>query len=238
MNTNKKIAIMVGALFIIGTAAGILSLITAGSIVHAPDYLIKLSENKNGVILGVLFDLTMGISLAMVPVILFPIFRKYNEALALGAVVFRGALEALTYMGIAFSWLLLLTLSQKYISAGTPEVSNFQLIGTMLLDVENRLANMLDIVFSIGALFIYYLFYKTKLIPMWLSLWGLIGAILYLVYPILVMFSFDIGILQIPLAVQEMVLAVWLIVKGFNPSAISSLSAKIVLRDFCWLPLY
>ena len=166
----------------------------------------------------------MGISLAMVPVILFPIFRKYNEALALGTVIFRGALEALTYMGIAFSWLLLLTLSQKYVSAGTQELFNFQLMGTMLLDAENRFANMLDIVFSIGALLIYYLFYKTKLIPAWLSLWGLIGAILYLAYPILFMFSFDIGILQIPLAVQEMVLAIWLIFKGFNSSVQNSVS--------------
>lgn len=96
MISLQKTAKIVGVLFIIGTAAGILSLITAGSIVHAPDYLIKLSENKNRVILGVLLDLTMGISLAMVPVILFPIFRKHNEALALGAVIFRGALEALT----------------------------------------------------------------------------------------------------------------------------------------------
>jgi len=216
INSNKKIAKIVGVLFIIGTVAGILSLISAGYIVHAPDYLIKLTENNNRVILGALFTLIMGISLSMIPVILFPIFKKYNEVLALGAVIFRGALEMLTYMGVACSWLLLLTLSQKYVSAGTPEVSNFQLIGTILLDVENRFANMLDIVFSIGALFIYYLFYKTKLIPTWLSLWGLIGAIFYLVYPILFMFSFDIGILQIPLAVQEMIMAGWLIVKGFN----------------------
>lgn len=83
---------------------------------------------------------------------------------------------------------------------------------------------MLDIVFSIGALFIYYIFYKTKLIPTWLSLWGLIGAILYLAYPILFMFNFDIGILQIPLAVQEMIMAGWLIVKGFNSSVQDSLS--------------
>jgi len=226
MNTYKKTARIVGVLFIIGTVAGILSLITAGPIVNAPDYLIKLSENKNRVIWGVLFDLTMGISLAMIPVILFPIFRKYNEALALGAVIFRGALEALTYMGIACSWLLLLTLSQKYVSAGAPEVSNFQLMGAMLLDVENRLVNMLDIVFSIGALIIYYIFYKTKLIPMWLSLWGLIGAILGLAYPILVMCGFNIEFLPYPLAVQEMIMAGWLIVKGFNPSAMASLSGK------------
>lgn len=216
INSNKKSAKIVGVLYIIGTTAGIMSLLTAGSIVHASDYLIKLSENNNRVVFGVLFTLIMGISLAMVPVILFPIFKKYNEALALGAVIFRGALEALTYMGIACSWLLLLTLSQKFVSVGALEVSNYQLIGTMLQDVKNSLAIMLDLVFSIGALFIYYLFYKTKLIPTWLSLWGLIGAILYLAYPILLMFSFDIEILQIPLAVQEMIMAGWLIVKGFK----------------------
>lgn len=224
MDINKKIARMVGVLFIIGTATGILSQI-AVPIINAPDYLIKLYENKNIVKLGVLLVLTMGISLSMMSVVLFPIFRKYNEALALGTVIFRGALELVSYLGIAISWLLLLTLSQEYVSTGVP-VSNFQLMGTMLLDVTSRCANMLDIVFSIGALFVYYLFYKTKLIPTWLSLWGLIGAILYLAYPILFMFSFDIGILQIPLAVQEMVLAVWLIVKGFNSSAFNSLIIK------------
>ena len=203
---------------------GIMSLLTAGTIVHAPDYLIKLSENDNRVILGALLTLIMGISLSMVPVILFPIFKKYNEALALGAVIFRGALEMIAYMGIACSWLLLLTLSQKYVSPGTTDVSDFQLIGTMMLNVVNRFANMLDIVFSIGALFIYYLFYKTKLIPMWLSLWGLIGAILYLAYPILFMISLDIEILQYPLAVQEMVLAGWLIIKGFKTNRFESLT--------------
>ena len=226
MDKNKKIARMVGVLFIIGTAAGILSLITAGSIVRAPDYLIKLSENKNIVILGVLLVLTMGISLSMMSVVLYPVIRKYNEALALGAVIFRGALELVTYMGGAISWLLLLTLSQKYVSAGTPEVSNFQLIGTMLQDVDSGFANMGSIVFSIGAIIIYYVFYKTKLIPTWLSLWGLIGAILYLASPILIMFDFDFEFLKYLLAVQEMVMAVWLIVKGFNSSAIAALSAK------------
>ena len=222
MKSSQKTAKIVGGLFVIGTAAGILSLPAAGA-VHASDYLIKLAENSGRVILGVLLTLIMGISLSMIPVILFPIFKKHNEALALGAVIFRGVLELLTYMGIASGWLLLLTLSRNYVIAGTPEISNYQLMGDMLLDVENRFVNMLDIVFSIGALFIYYLFYKTKLIPAGLSLWGLIGAILYLVYPILSMFGFNVEILQLPLCVQEIVMAVWLMIKGFNKSAISSL---------------
>lgn len=224
MDTNKKIAKMVGVLFIIGTAAGMISLIL-NPFLNNPDYLIELSENKIRVILGALLVLTMGISLSMMTVVLYPVIKKYNETLALGAVVFRSALELVSYMGVVISWLFLLTLSQKYVSAGTPEVSSFQLMGTMLLELTSQIGNMLDIVFSIGALIIYYVFYKTKLIPTWLSIGGLIGAILYLASPILNMFGFDFEFIQFFLAVQEMVMAVWLIVRGFNPSAIASLSA-------------
>ncbi len=62
--------------------------------------------------MGALLVLIMGFVLAMVPVMMFPILRKYNEALALGAIVFRGVLEAVTYIAIVISWLLLLTLSR------------------------------------------------------------------------------------------------------------------------------
>jgi hypothetical protein len=67
---------------------------------------------------------------------------------------------------------------------------------------------------------IYYLFYQSQLVPKWLSVWGLIGAILYLASGLFATFSVDIGTLESPLALQEMVLAVWLIVKGFNLSPI------------------
>ncbi|HZK70901.1 MAG TPA: DUF4386 domain-containing protein [Clostridia bacterium] len=232
MDNNKKIARMVGVLFIIGTVSGILSAVLVPPVLNAADYLVKISENKNIIVLGVLLILTMGISLSIMSVVLYPVIKKYNETLALGAVVFRGALELVSYLGIAISWLLLITLSQEYVSAGMPTTSNFSLMGTMSLDVDSRIGSMglVAIVFCIGALIIYYVFYKTKLIPTWLSLWGLIGAILYIINPILLMFGFDFGFLVFPLAVQEMVMAVWLIVKGFNSSAFDSLSSKTAMN--------
>src|SRR5687767_2830999 len=93
MNTNRKIARIVGVLFIIGTAAGVLSAVFTGPMLGAPDYLIEVSANENQIITGVLLVLIMGFALAMVPVMLFPILKKYNEALALGSVVFRGHLR-------------------------------------------------------------------------------------------------------------------------------------------------
>jgi hypothetical protein len=229
MNTSKKTARIVGVLFIIGTVAGVLSVVFTGPILDDPDYLMKVSADENQIIIGALLVLIMGFALAMVPVVLFPIFKKHNEALALGSVVFRGALEAGAYIAIVISWLLLLTLSQEYVKAGAPDASYFQTLGTLLLEAADSIGQILSIVFSLGALMIYYLFYQSKLIPRWLSVWGLIGAILYLAAPLLGMFGSELEILFAPLALQEMVLAVWLIVKGFNSSAIASGSAKETL---------
>jgi hypothetical protein len=158
----------------------------------------------------------MGLSLAMISVVLYPILRKYNEALALGSVVFRGALEAVLYIAIVICWLSLLTVSQGYVKAAAPDAYHFQVLGTLLLKATDQLGSILDIIFSIGALMIYYLFHRSKLIPGWLSVWGIVGAVLYLASGLFAMFSMDFGFLEAPLALQEMVLAVWLIVKGFN----------------------
>ncbi len=225
MNPNK-IARTVGILFIIGTIAGILSVVVTGPILEGPDYLTEVAANETQLIMGTLFILIMGFSLAMLPVMLFPIFKKENEALALGAVVFRGALEAVAYIAIVISWLLLLTLSQEYVKAGTPDTSYFQTLGFVILESGVWIGYLVSIVFSLGALMIYYLFYKTNLIPRWLSVWGFVGAIIYIAEPVLAMFGSEFEILFAPLALQEMVLAIWLIVKGFNPSAIDSPAAK------------
>jgi len=90
MNSEKKTARIVGVLFIIGTVAGILSRVIAGPILNSSDYLIKVSANENQIIIGSLFVLIMAFALAMVPVVMFSIFKKYNEVLAVGYVVFRG----------------------------------------------------------------------------------------------------------------------------------------------------
>jgi hypothetical protein len=113
-------------------------------------------------------------------------------------------------------------LSQEYVKAGAPEASYFQTLGALFLRADGYLGDILGIVFPIGALMIYYLLYQIKLIPRWLSAWGFLGAIPYLASFLLGMFGFELGILVLPLAVQEMVMAIWLIVKGFNPSAIVS----------------
>ena len=231
MNTNRKTAVLVGLFFIIGTVAGILSGIVTGPVLDASDYLTQVDANEGSVILGALLVLVMGFPLAMIPAMMFPIFRKYNEPLALGAVIFRGVLEAVTYMVIAICWLLLIPVSQEFVNAGAADAPTIQAVGTILRQAVYWTEHLLALVFTIGALMLYWLFYKTKLIPSWLALWGFFGAILYFAAPIFNMFdplhpALSLGVkwgnLMAPLAIQEMVFALWMIIKGFNTTNLTA----------------
>jgi len=236
MNTYRKTARIVGVLFIISTVAGVLSVVGSGPIIDAPDYLITASANENRVIIGALLELIMAAAFVSIPVMLFQILKKHNKSIALGYVVAR-SFEAVPVVVGVISLLSLLTLSQEYVQAGAPDASYFQALGTLLLTVRDWTHVIGPMIFAaIGALSFYYLLYKSRLVPRWLSGWGLIGATLFLAAGLLGMFglspfSTTSTILVLPHALQEMVLAVWLIVKGFNPSAIVSGSAKTDINE-------
>ena len=226
MDKNRKTTVFVGIFYIIGTVSGVLSMIFLGSFMEDLEYLSSIAANGNKVIFGVFCILTMGFALTMVPILLYPIFRKINQTLAMGAVVFRGALEAVVYMAQAVLWLLLLSVSQAFSVAGSADVPVFQNIGALFIAADGWLAHILSIVFSLGALMIYWVFYQSNLIPRWLSIWGILGGILYFISPIAGLFDQDLGFLMLPLALQEMVMAIWLIIKGFDRDAIASVSGR------------
>ena len=231
--TNRMNAISVGVLYIIGTVAGILSVVLSTPILDGPDFLIKVSSNETRFVIAALFVLLMGLALAMVPVMLFPVFRKINEVLAVGYVVFRGALETVTYIASVIVLLFILVVGREYVAAGAPGASNLQTIGSVLKEGKDFLAPITGIVFSLGALMLYYVLYKSKLIPRWISGWGFVAILLHLASSFLIMFHLQTAlsttnmIMNSQIFLQEMVMAVWLIVKGFNPSAIASASAKV-----------
>lgn len=227
MHSNRKSARVIGVLFIAATVFSILgTLVFIGPILDGSDYLIKISANENQVLIGVLFEIIAAGAVAGTAIALFPIFKKRNEALALGYVGGR-TIEAVFIIVSAISALLLLTLGREY-AAGALDASYFQTLGTLFL--AEREWNFLvgpNIVFSLNALMVSYLLYQSRLVPRFISGWGLIGALLILASGLLIMFglprfSLVSGLLALPIALFEMVLAVWLIVKGFDTSAIKS----------------
>jgi len=231
MNNYRKTAIVVGVLYIIGTVSGVLSVASSGPIREAA-YLGSIAANPNQIVIAALFVLLMGLALALVPIMLYPLLKKYNEVLALGYVVFRGALETVLYIGMTVSWLVLIILSQEYVKTGAPTASYFQTLGTLLLAGHETLNTVLIIVFSLNALMLYTIFYQSRLIPRWISLWGFIAILLHLTTAFLLLFgiveSTNLSVLMafnFLILIQEMVMAVWLIAKGFNPAAIAAQAA-------------
>jgi hypothetical protein len=248
MNTTKgspqgiyrKTAVIVGILFIIGSVAGVLSGVVTAPIRAGSTFPLNVSASETQWIVGTLFVMLMGLSLSMVPVLLYPIFKKHNEVLAFGSVLFRGVFEAVGEMLLVISMFLLLNVSEIYGKTGAADAFNLQTLGSMLIAAGEWIQIIGGIVFSVGTLMIFALFYQTRLIPRWLSGWGLIGVVLYFIAKIVSMFGplhltpeigEGIGLLLVPTAIQEMVFAVWMLVKGFNPSAIAALSAKKGLNE-------
>jgi hypothetical protein len=170
----------------------------------------------------------MGMSLAAMTVFLYPIFRKDSEELAMGMLLFRGALEGAWYIMTALNLLVLIALGKEYTATGADSAA-LQSLGNVVYQFQDLLGPVGSFVFLIGATFLYISFYRTRLIPRWLSIWGFIGVLPYMAYALLHYFHLDNGIgmyLQMLLAPQEIVMGFWLIIKGFNQEALEKLMTK------------
>lgn len=232
MNSNRKIAIIVGVLFIWAIVALFIGQALYNPVIDSPDYLDNTYPNKITVIIGILIEFIGFLGLVFIPVLLFPILKKYNQVLALGYFGFR-VLEVMLLSVAQINKLILINLSQDYLNRGGIDASYFQSIGNSIKSALfwNDSGGMIYlIVFIIGALILYSALYKSRLIPRWLSIFGLIAAVAMLAASVIATFEvFPVILailLMIPIPVQELTMSVWLIVKGFNPSTIASLSAK------------
>jgi hypothetical protein len=230
--TDRRTAAVIGVLFIIGTVSGVLMVPVLGNTLNAPDHLTRISINESQMVIATLLKFIMGIACAGIGLALYPILRKYNEGLAIGAAGFRIIEGVINVVG-ALGYVALLALSQEFIKAGAPPSSYFQTLDVLINTSADWLRDVAVLLtWCIGALMYYAVFYQHRLIPRWLTVWGLVGITLTSISCLLVMFHLipSAGtiqvILSLPILVQEMVLAVWLIVKGFNPSAIASRSVK------------
>src|SRR3972149_10350466 len=208
MNYFRKLAIIVGVLFIIYTGLDILSFLFLGP-VTSTNYLVSVSENRGLVGTGALLLLIGGVCGSGIAISLYPVLKKFNTGLALGAVGFRISEGVLRFVAVG-GYLLLITLSQQFVQAGAPDSSYFQTLGALVY-AGNRWGNLLSLLaFSIGCLLYYIIFYRTKLVPRWLSGWGLVAAILTMVSAVLTMFglmapfSTEQIVLNLPILPQEM----------------------------------
>ncbi|MFC1481312.1 DUF4386 domain-containing protein [Candidatus Neomarinimicrobiota bacterium] len=231
MNSYRNTARIVGVLFLIALVFNIIAMGIYQPILNAPDYLANASPNKIQVITGILLDFICVPAIIFIPIMLFPVFKQHNERLALGYVVFR-FFEGILFTISLINWLSLMSLSQESINSITPDASKYQATGMYIHANIDWATLIYIIVFTLGALIFYYLLYQSKLIPRFLSVWGFLAAVLLLTGALLGLFGFipllkAMAFFSPPIALNELILAIWLIVKGFNSSVIASGSAKM-----------
>lgn len=226
MNSERRTAIVVGTLFIAATVASILGSVVLGSVADGRDYLVGLANHESQVIFAALLFLVASTTLVGTAFLLFPILRRHAGGLAIGYVglrVFEGVFFAVGTVAL----LSMLTVS-KSDTASTANATDLALLGAALAALRDWSGWIgTTLFFALGSLTLNYVLFQSRLVPRWLSLLGLGAAALALGYGLIGMF--DVGVhglgspyalLAMPIAVQEMVFALWLMFKGFDQRAI------------------
>ena len=161
------------------------------------------SGNPDAKVLGMFLEVISGAAVIGISIIMFPFFKPFNNKISLVYIIFRIMEDSLMIItGILF-------------------LSN----NIQFLEIRDGIWTGHAYVFIAGAFVFYYLLYLSKLIPTWLSGWGIIATVLLLIANLLELANVipSIMILYLPTIACEVILAIWLIVKGFNQSAIDSI---------------
>ena len=231
MDQNRRTAVAAGIFFIVATTASLAGDAVLGSALEGPEFLSGLYMAGNGVLVSALLSFVAACTSAAIAMALYPVLRKFSEGWALASVGFR-VIEGMFYGVGTLCLLTMFALSRQAAGAGGQMVQYAQALGHVLLAAKDLAGFVLGVMaFCIGAASYYYVFYRSNLIPRWLSAWGLIALVLLFSGVMITLFdgepysvSGGLIFLALPIALQEMVLAVWLIAKGFNPSAAPSAS--------------
>ncbi len=230
IHTHRQAAVVVGVLYILAAVVSVIGLELYGPILIGSNYLVNGAANKDQVLLGAAMELLVVCSVVGTAVGLFPVLRRVNERVALAYFCFRFMEATVIAVGI-ISVLSLLTLSQAYAAAAAPDAAAYAASGT-LLKAAHDWTFLFGPALMLGINTTLYssLLFKSRLVPRVIGVMGMGGAALVFLEGILVLFgviaqvSVAGGLLALPVAVFEMTLAVWLIVKGFNRSALAALA--------------
>ena len=228
VHSHRKNEKITGGFFIAATLFAIIGLKLYDPILQNPNYLAESASHSTQIIFGAIAELILVCANAGTALMLFPYLKKYNENLARGYYTFR-LIEAITILIGIFCMLSIVSLSQTFNSDKNAVISVYQSAASIVKSIH-------DWTFIVGPLFMLGInttiyssvFFRSKLVPRKLALLGITGAILVFISAILVMFDIIpmMSVIQIlfamPIAIYEMILAGWLIVKGFNLEKVSN----------------
>ncbi len=237
MTATRTMATVTGVLFLLTFITSIpAQLVLYAPLLKDPTYILGAGADM-GVSLGVLLEVILVVANIGTAVVLYPLVKRQNEAVALGYVTARVLESAVIMVGI-FSVLSVLTLRQDAAGAAGADATALVTVGRALVAIH-------DATFLLGPGFLAglgngillgYLMYRSGLVPRGMAILGLIGGPLLIAAMVAVLFGlFAAGsmwqaIATIPEFLWELSLGIYLVVKGFKPSPITAAYARDVGR--------
>jgi hypothetical protein len=233
MNTFRTTARVVGILYVAGLVIGIGGMVLIQSILGAPDHLSAVSASSMLLAIGALLWLMPAAGDAAHGVLMFPILKQQqSERIAIGYLGFRIVNAVFVAVMVLFI-LLQIPLASEYIKAAGSDASFLQALSSVFMQGQLYAYNFGMTFVGIASLMLCYTLYRAKLVPRILAVWGLVGYAIILCGSVLEVLGFNLlTIHAIPGGLWELFIGVWLIVKGFNPSAFAPEPATPVDGDW------
>lgn len=222
MNTYRRNALAAGILLVIATVGAIAGTALYKPFLGDPVDATTVAGNVTRIYAGAALQLLAYAACPAIAIALYPVLRRYSEALSLGSVAFR-TMEAIFYSIGVVGVVLLVNMSETAVQSGVANSPSFQQPAATLIAARDLVGSVGGVAFFAAGAFLYYwVLFRSAIIPRWLSGWGMVAATMSLGAAVLVLFEVVVPlstthiVLNLPIFVQEMVLAVWLIAKGFD----------------------
>ena len=217
-NFYRKTAITIGVIYLAGMVVGIPAGILIQSIIGTANPLANIAANSTLVAIGVLLWLLPAAGDAAHGILMFPILKRYGERIAFGYLGAR-IIDALFVAIMALLILVQVPLASEYVKAGASDTSYLQSLSSVFNQAQLYAYHFGMLTVGCAGLVLNYAFYRARLLPRVLGMWGLVGYAVILCGSVLEVFGFNLMQIHVlPGGLWEIFVGVWLIAKGFSGS--------------------
>lgn len=223
-NNNARIA---GGLILLSFIAGLLSVAPG---VDSLNYLTEAAMQSNQTIAAALCQFILAIIYVVIALLFYPTLSRLYKTLAISFLTFRIIATSMMIVGTVLL-LSILLLSQGHTRGTSHDAETLHIIGNVLKYTRDYFNHVfMVLVLGISNLLLYFLFFKSSLVPKWMSLWGVAGTLLSMFASTLLMFQvFDVIsiaylLLNAPAGLIDLILGFWLLIRGFKTSSYGDLA--------------
>ena len=219
INPFRGTARTVGIVWLAGFVLAVVGNRLIQSILGGPNRLSEVSANSMQVAVGGLLMLTCAAAEVALGALMFPVLKQHSERIALG---YFGAkiLDAVFFVVWVLLLLIQIPLATEYLKTAALDTSYLQGMSTVSIQVSQYAYQISQVAVVLAGFLLCIMFFRTKLVPRWITVWGLVGYAVLLGGSVLEILGFNLQLVQtIPGGLWELFICVWLIAKGFNSSA-------------------